>query len=366
MGGSPGGVDVALNTISKPERTLERGYGHALDRVILLGALLRADGHDTELLFTTSNTPLPDEINELLYELPRRSSFIMPVLRILPKKSFWGKDKGDVFYLGDGDQYTPLGASSFDKRFYLNPKNTTEEKQIHVQPQFSDRSEENISIRLEPNGDTVIQISRFYHGTAYASFRKHYTETPPEELRREFLETINGYSRGAEMISRPVINTESYPGRFHLKFRAPKYATVGDVAMTLLLPRSPTLPLPLRSDRRHSPLMTTGTIPSYSSISVTIGNGVTPIIAPKPYEYILPGAGGRIRSSVSLPTVPFANVVLVATSTDFTKPVLFPPEFYPTLLDINRRLAHPERRTLVIPLPNEISPTPQPQPPHHP
>ena len=367
-------TELPLATLSTPEKTMARGYGHALDRMILLDAMLRAEGFKTEMVFAESRKTPEGENDWSLHGVPQRNEFTQPLVVVLPERSLWDRlftpstDIGYI-YLGDGDQYTPLGATAFDGFYALHPA-TADTWIVRALWDFKAKSQSYTAIDLQPNGDAIITYTNWYFGPAVSDFRKHYIEQPPEERRREHLELINGFSRGAEPLSPLVTETEAYPGFVAFTLRAPRYAVLSERTMTALLPPPPALPLPLRSDRRFSPILAPKVPFDSKTVRVIFPAGFRKrVTTPSRLEFALKSPYFR-RPSSSLGALNFfADEKYVEldnltqnvrehrehgrTIFDFTyqmkmDDVRIAPTIYPVLLDANRQLTHPSQRTLIL------------------
>jgi hypothetical protein len=334
----PSFTELPLSTLSPPEKTLARGYGHALDRMILLDAMLRAEGFRTEIIFAESRKSPEGESAWSFHGIPQRNEFTQPLLAVLPERSFFGSTKSDKIYLGDGDQYTPLGATAFDGFHALNPA-TANIGRISVATEFKAQTRSETVIDLQPNGDAIITYTNWHYGASCAVFRKKYVEQPPEERRREHLELINEFSRGAEPLSPLVTETDAYPGYMAFSLRAPRYAALGENTMTVLLPPPPGLPLPLRSDRRYNPIQAPEIFKDEKTVRVILPEGFEKrVVAPSALDF-----GSNVSHSM------FGN----GREIHFTSQVKMYDELiqareYPMLLEANRKLTHPSQRTLIL------------------
>jgi hypothetical protein len=337
----PSFTELPLNTLSPPEKTLARGYGHALDRMILLDVMLRAEGFRTELLFAESRKSPEGESAWSFHGIPQRNEFTQPLIVVLPERSLFGSAKSDKIYLGDGDQYTPLGVTAFDEFFALNPA-TVDITRIAVKPEFKAQSRSNTVIDLQPNGDAIITYTNWHYGASCAVFRKKYIELPPEERRREHLELINGFSRGAEPLSPLVTETDAYPGYMAFTLRAPRYAALGENTMTVLLPPPPGLPLALRSDRRYNPILAPYIFRDDKNVRVILPEGFSKrVVTPSPL--LVDNVSHKFTTGKS-----GNRVTLDLDSRVTMSDILIPASEYPALLETNRKLTHPSQRTLIL------------------
>jgi len=359
----PSFTELPLSTLSAPEKTLARGYGHALDRMILLDAMLRAEGFATEMIFAESRKSTKGERPWSLQHVPQRNEFIQPLIAVLPERSLWDRLWGnypypaDKIHIGDGDQYTPLGVTAFDDFMGLNIT-LGDRCHIYVRPEFRAQTRSNTVIDLQPNGDAIITYTNWYYGAACAVFRKQYIEQPPEERRREHLELINGFSRGAVPLSPLVTETEAYPGYMAFTLRAPRYAALGENTMTVLLPTPTVLPLPLRSDRRFNPMLAPKINSDEKTVRVILPEEFTQrVITPSRLAFSLDSpyftSEPLYRGWGNLSQHTDKTKVNGRATLDFTyqlnmDDVLIMPTIYPVLLESNRRLTHPSQRTLIL------------------
>ena len=362
--------ELPLSALSTPDATLARGYGHALDRMILLDAMLRAEGFNTEIIFAEARKTPVGESDWPLQSIPQRTAHTVPLVAVLPERSLWNRMFGsvnpnEILHLGDGDQYTPLGATAFADHDALNPA-SAEIRPVWVAPELKSQSRSETVYDVRPDGDAIITHTVWHYGAELARFRKHYMEQPPEERRREHLELINAFSRGAEPLSELATETEAYPGHITFTLRAPRYAVLGENTMTILLPPPPALPLSLRSDRRYLPMLAPNINSSQKTVRVLVPDGFNRrVVSPTAYAIASrsPFVWEDANRNIGIyPNPPFPwegrhnvweGVLNGRHAFEFTytmrmRDVRVPPEDYPALLEANRKLSHPSQRTLIL------------------
>jgi len=368
----PSFTELPLSTLSTPDATLARGYGHALDRMILLNAMLRAEGFSTEIVFAESRkTPDGERLWSLNY-FPQRNAYTMPLIEVLPeppKRSLWDRWFGEnnhttkhgAIIIGDGDQYTPLGATAFHGHDALELA-SAEIRGVFANSELRPQTKSETVIDLQPNGDAVITHTVLHFGAECAKFRKHYAEQSPEERRREHLELINAFSRGAEPLSELTTETEAYPGVLTFTLRAPRYAVLGENTMTVLLPPPPALPLPLRSDKRLQPMLAPNIFSDNKTVRVILPEGFNKrVVSPKSYNitgwapFVQEGGvgrGGRMNAwqgrHDARETIVNERKTLELNYYLQMNDVRVEPDMYPLLLEANRKITHPSQRTLIL------------------
>ncbi len=334
----PSFLDLPLNCLSTPDRTLADQYGHAADRALLLASMLDAAGFDAELLFVSGDTTRSPTYSQPQRDVPNPGYFHHPLVAV--------RSGGTTYYLNEGDQYSELGASGLDgaPALSLSGKLNT----LSVPESCRNRAKNEWMIDLDAYGTARITVSNWFFGTQVGPFRKQYAEMLPEDRRRHHLELIGAIAKSAASASELVTDTASYPGLRTYSLTAENYATITGDALTLLIPEVAGTLFPIRGDTRENPLFLSLNDTSELVCHVVLPLGFTRLeLLPESKHWTLPNGLGTlafdVRSEVRSDGRTEVSLArrLNRTSGEFS------PELYPALLEYNRLFSHPSVRTLV-------------------
>ena len=360
---------------SSADVTLSDGYGHAFDRAALLVAMLDAIGLDTDVV-------LADPLRQLVmdsggsddprYAFPSPGVFTRPLVAVEP-------EAGHRAYLNDTDQYATLGVSpslhhralrltqgritdDIDLATDFEPQEASrlsagEDKDIitlsPLRADLADSTRGEFIIDLNAAGDALITVSNTSYGTDAASVRRAYEEMTPEELSRHHQELVGGISVAARPAGPLEFDVTNYPAKVSYSVMAPEYAVRTGDTLTLVLP-APAPLVSLRSDKRTLPFGTSAQDDASSIVSVTLPPETREILLMPPetdWSYM---GFGRIRRKVFVGRDEENGRPVLTIEASRTKRfrTILGPEFYPAILEMNRRLASPAQRTVVVRLAN--------------
>ncbi len=334
----PSFLDLPLDCLSTPDRTLADQYGHPADRAILLAAMLDAAGFEAKILFSSSDTTEYPAFSKPLREVPQLGFYCNPVVAV--------RHKGVTCYLNEGDQYDELGVSRLDgaPALMLSGKTTT----LSVAEPFRDKGKNVMTIDLDARGTARITVTNWYFGTAAGPFRKGYKEMLPEDRRRHHLELVGAVAKSAEAASELVTETAAYPGYRTFSVTASNYAVADGSALTLLIPDVAGALFPLRADTRANPLFIAGTDTSELVCRILLPPGYTRLpLLPESKHWTLPCGFGTLDYTVTVTTRADARREVCITRVITRASGEASPELYPALMEYNRRFTHPSTRTLV-------------------
>lgn len=338
----PSFQDLPVQTLTPAERTLADGYGHAADRAILLAALLRAAGFEADpILVSATPRALPPLIDPARLA-PQLNLFSDVLVRV---------EKGsEKFYLNDTDQYAELGTTPHDRHPFLDLDGDS--GRVEAAERNRDRSRSECVLDLEANGRATITLTNWFYGASFGPFRSEYEEMQPEDRRRHFQNLVASISQSATNIGNLVTATGVYPGFRSFAVQAEQYAARDGRQLTLLLPDEAAFPiLTLRADRRTNPLLVDNPSESEWTCRVILPPGVRSIpMLPPEIDWSLPDGLGHVRLEVKRSTRPDGRIEIALLRTTAIQPAILSPETYPALLEINRRLMHPQMRTVLVEL----------------
>ena len=175
-------------------------------------------------------------------------------------------------------------------------------------------------------------------------------EMPPEERRRHHLEMVAEIARSAQKEGPLKTEFSDYPGRELLTVSVDNYAVYDDTYLYFTLPHERGNILELSADSRHSPLYWSEGHRETIRTHVTLPDAVQRIeMIPRDLKWRAPAHGGEI--SMSTEYSPQEPAECTITQDIDLNPAIIPAIEYECLLDINRKLSHPELFTIVVRMP---------------
>ena len=364
----PAFTDIPL-AASPADVTLSDGYGHALDRAALLVAMLDAIGLDSDVLLADPLRQLVTErgsAEDPRYSFPSPGVFTRPLVAVEP-------EAGHRAYLNDTDQYATLGItpSSRSRALRLTRDRITDDLALDIEdgaqaggdahdgqpfatilPERDDLDNFTIystATELDANGDARVTVATTSYGTGAAHVRRVYEEMTPEELSRHHQELVGGISVAARPAGPLEFDVTNYPAKVSYSVNAPEYAVrTGDTLTLTMSSLSPVMSL--RSNSRTLPLGTSAPEDVFSTTEVVLPKETEEILLmPPEIDWSYMGLG-HIRRKVTTTRREEDGRLVIRMETSRTNRfrTILGPEFYPALLEMNRRLASPAQRTVVV------------------
>ena len=207
-----------------------------------------------------------------------------------------------------------------------------------------DKSEIFYDIKISEKGSAIIKKTRKIYGTSFSGFHRKYAEITPENRRRLFLEMISEISRAAKANGRLVTKYDCYPAIEEFSVTIEKFAVRDGEYLYFSLPGGGLGLSGVRADKRENPIFWNSEN-DYSYIAkITLPeNFKTVELAPKNFDWLAPEKAGEII----IKTKQNKNVLTVIKKENL-KPAIIPEKEYKELLEINRKLSHPDKRTVLV------------------
>ncbi len=330
----PAFTDLPIETLTPADRTLADGYGHGADRAILLAALLRAAGFEPSFVLASA--------------WPADSAAVAPLLErpapgLFPRVLVEVEADGRLLMLNDTDQYAAPGTTAHDGRQGLRlPEGRP--LAIAAAPGHARASHTEMTLRIEADGGSAIEVVRRFEGTAHAAARRRFDEMTPEDRRRYHQEAVAGISQRAEPDGDLVTDFERYPGEERFSVKVDLYAVrEGDFLLLHLPGLGPVLPM--RADRRTHGIWWTDRGRETTTLRVRPPEGVRPALWPPALDWAADGEAVAVRQSAR--PAPDGEGWIVERTVART-PALIPAVQYGALLEAQRTLAHRRNRLLLF------------------
>ncbi|MCX7846923.1 MAG: DUF3857 domain-containing protein [bacterium] len=328
--------ELPPSALSPADLTLNDGYGNSADRAILLVTLLRAAGFQPQFVLASASPRVP-ELQQPLKDCPLMSTFDRVLVRV--------DLNNQPIYLNDTDQYAALGATRHDGCLGLRLPDGDIEL-IRAARDKEDQSVSLYALTIEPDGTAYITQSNFIYGVAYGDVKRQFAEMQPEERRQRQEQMMADLAQSAQLVAPLSASFDSYPGTIALSVRVPRYAVRDGQRLYFTLPGDLTSLLRVRSDVRDNPYYWSEPKRAQLTISLQLPEPFThPDIAPRDLTWSAPADAGTVRVSSSCAAATRSFTVHQEIS---LRPTVISPDDYTELLTVNRELAHPRMKTVLL------------------
>ena len=350
----------SFTTLAKPvsaaDVTLADGYGHLLDRAVVLYAMLDAVGVKPSLVLADSVKPL-DVGRNPRYQVPSKGVFTDPLVLV-----FLGGKK--PVYLNDTDQYAEIGTTSHDGHWALTvlgrgPALVRNDKSgaefpfgvVKADNRRKDHETMIVSIELDKDGNADFSVVQKAYGTLSAVLRKQFREMTPELQRRRHQEMVNNLSYAARSDGPLELSLDKDPASLSFRAKSPRFAVRSGDTLTLLIGGEAPL-VRLRSDSRTMPLGVDDGLPISKNLEVVLPPEAESILLkPSSFEWDLSPFGmGSYSRRVRTNRRKDGRLVLSVWTERDIKGAIIGPACYPAILEMNRQLNHPRIETVVVKL----------------
>lgn len=335
--------DLPLSAVTPADRTLLDGYGNTTDRGVLLHAMLCEAGFHPEFVLASS---LPDvaPCREAVAGYPDPGLFPEVLVRVSGGEIEWPPDR--YVYLNDTDQYAAVGASRHEGRLgLLLPDGAL----LRIEPAERSLLETDYKLVLSAQGETEITKTLRFHGNHYGPENKRYTEMTPEERSRHFQELVAGISQGAEALGELTTDFSGHPGTVSFTVKAREYAVRMGDRLYFQFPELFDGLFALRSGARHHPMY----LPQAHHRKLTVLSRLPPgfDVVSFTEDWTCNDVGGAVidvSAQVTEEDGGTGRLALWMEAEARTEPAVVSASHYHALLDIDRRLAHPRGRTVLL------------------
>jgi transglutaminase-like putative cysteine protease len=328
--------------ITSADRILGDGYGDSADRAVVLHAMLAAAGFSPEYVLATWVSS-QDEVRKPMEQFPAPHWVNDVLVRV--------REAGGFIYLNDTDQYAPLGAVKNAGHPGLVLAQGSFETIEPLSDSFADRTDTDISIILSRDGSIAMKQRRTFYGNSFASFRRQFSEMPPEERKRHHEQIVSSISQSARPAGEYITRYDQYPGVEEVSVQVEGFAVHQGRYLYLKVPGLVNILEGVTSDERKNPLYQADPRKARITAEVELPEGMEACEALPPDGLtiavgkkggitmgttLIEGRGGKGRKAVR-----------ITQDIDIRPGIVLPSE-YPDLLDYQRILSHPKANLILL------------------
>ena len=350
----PGLYELPLGLqLTDPETVLRERYATRLDYVRTMCAILKGAGWDAEVVLAANNANDPEALkNRIKFERPSVRAFASALCRVRVREGgfLWFGGTVRETFIGLDNEYSPMGATSFDGCDYFDPK--TCEFGVVTTPahELSDFSSRTTDVEVRENGAVDVTVEDVICGSSVGSFRKRYAEILPEDRNRLYQSILGKVAQAATATSDLETDIEGYPAKQKFSCFVPDYATIEGDAITLRLPAMISSIPTFTGKVRTTPFAVGAEDPETETVTVRFPAGYTQIEhLPEPFAFSDPRDGGNVwLESTTNSRIVDGRLEVTLHRTVFKRAYSwFAPDYIELLRDRNRIAGSRANRTIV-------------------
>ena len=267
--------------LTDPEVVVKERYATRLDYVRTLSALLRGAGYEADVVFAVNNAKSPLAVKQLDKDVkPNVRAYSLALCRVRVREGgflWWGGELKEEYFLGTENEYTPIGATGYDRSDYFDPANGEFGRISNVEDKYETRDEELAEFIVRENGAVDISVTNRAYGAQIGAFRKRFAEILPEMRSRFYQSLLGDIAQAASATSELKTDTEGYPAETTFSCFVPDYATVGKDTISITLPPFNEVLPNLTGTVRETPIAVPATDPKVETVVVRFPEGYTEI-----------------------------------------------------------------------------------------
>ena len=266
--------------LTDPQTVLKERYATRLDYIRTLCALLRGAGYDADVVFAANDAKSPMEIKRLnQVEKPNIRAYSLALCRVRVREGgfLWFGGETKEYFLGTENEYTPIGATGYDRSNYFDPESGEFGIVRNVETKYAERDEDCAEFIVRENGAVDISVTNRAYGAQVGGFRKQFSEILPEMRSRFYQSLLGGIAQAASATSELTTDTEGYPAETTFSCFVPDFATVSGDAITITLPAFDEILPNLTGTVRETPVMVGASDPKVDTVVVRFPEGYTEI-----------------------------------------------------------------------------------------
>lgn len=336
----PAFTDLPLSAMSKPDITLQDGYGNSADTALLYSAMLKAVGINAEFL-AVSSFPYLEQVISPILKTPQRQLFNSILVRL--------KDaKGDEIYLNDTDQYDSYGSVSHEGEcaILLNDASS-----IKISPAKGKATSVDLIVNtvLSKDLSAQITITKKLYGNSFGDENRLFALLTPEDKSRYYKELISRISQSAVSVDDLKCDFSTYPGTETFKVKVPDYCVKEGSYMYFNSYLGNATIFTLGAREKFYPYYNDTTLNLKLANTIVFPDNVEKImIKPSSCNFTIPGGEGSIYISsmpASKESLTYYHVIEYKLH-----PSIIPPEDYSRLVDIQDYLSSEQNSMYLIKL----------------
>jgi hypothetical protein len=214
----PSFVSLPLSTLSKPETTLKDGYGHSLDRAMVIKTMLAVVEIDSEIVLVSDTCPNEPTLRAERLKIVNSDLFTTALVKLVVDNT--------VVYINSGSFYDYLGTSDYEHCTALTLNG--ELFSIEVDSEYKNRSENYSVLSIDNDGNATYKSNTKFLGTSFGNGNQQFSEMRPEDFSRYYQTLLASLSQSAVAMTPLEPDFSEYPGSLSFKASIKKYAVVSD------------------------------------------------------------------------------------------------------------------------------------------
>ncbi|MEA2102652.1 MAG: DUF3857 domain-containing protein [Thermodesulfobacteriota bacterium] len=329
-------VDTGINAmplsfVSPADTTLMDGYGNAIDRAVLLYAMLDAVGLDPGFVLVTGKPSI-----EPVWAYPSPGWFDDVLVHI--------QASGSMVFLNDTDQYARLGVTAHDLCFGMFLEGPIFKEILASSDLLRDGVKTCFDVRLSGRGDARISCTKKYFGNECAAFVKETREMTPEERDRHYQGLVTSLSQRAVPVGGYETDTLSYPATSHFCVDIKEYAVLQGDTFYMEIPGLIGDCIPAETKKRDWPLYIDAVMKKDTLVEVHLPANCSGIKIAPPHRYRIALNGSAV---FKMETEQKGDIVKVTQHLDLG-PCIVKPNDYPGFLILKVFLSSPSTGMLLL------------------
>ena len=332
--------ELPMSCISPADKTLADRYGNNQDIAVLFYSMLRETGFRPEFVIA-SNYPNLKPVFSNLTNYLQPFVFDTVLLRVKTKEGF--------IYLNDSNQYSKAGATYHSGKPAL-VLDSGKIEEITPLPGMENKTELTFDIKLDSHGNAEIKETHLYCGVKYGEFHKRFAEMLPEKLKRYYQEALAEISQSAKPLGNLVTDFNSYPGIEQICASVPDFAVRENNFMYLKLPGDILGNIiKVSVENRHLPYYKNRTVNRVLNYNISLPENIRDVkICPSSFEWTAPSGSGYIKLDSKIGLDDKQGKILGISCEIKLSPMYLNQDEYKELLEINRKLSHPEMQVILL------------------
>ena len=330
----PGPMTFPVDQLSPASVVFKDQYGINADVAILFYTVLKEAGFSPEVYLVLPQQP--PNLAKKIDAMYMPDSIFDVILSV--------KCDGMTIWLNDTDEYAEPGTCLYENF----PAYTLDGKKLRISvPElYRPKVVSKLDIDIHDDGSADIALLSKSYGQEGNVLRKSFSRATPYDKKQTIDRILYGIAPTAVLTEDAVIDYEGYPVINKFKFRIPNFAKKqadGSIQFYSLAEFSNFISngLPGRKD----PIVQNKSNNTYiMDVTIRLPQNISKIISmPQTFDIRLPNSDTRMKLQVNVSK----NTIRIHNSEEHHL-TAWPPELYPELLEINRKLTSPANTLFII------------------